>query len=256
MSDHAPTRLAQQQFALARHLRDPHSSPPPVGLEERRLAVYRELFLNNIEGLLASGFPVIRKTLGDARWRPLVRAFYREHRSHTPLFAEIGGEFTRFLQDRAGTSDQPAWLPELAHYEWVELALQLAAVDPPAHDMSDDLLDGVPVVSPLAWPLAYQWPVQRISPDFQPDALDPAPTLLLVRRTEQHDIRFAELSPLVYRLLQLLGEGTHTGRDALRTLAEEAQATDSEEFFATGSAMLQRLRVEGTLVGARVVPEH
>lgn len=256
MSDPAPTRLAQQQLALARHLRDPQHNPPPPGLEDRRLAVYRELFLNNIEGLLASGFPVIRQTLGEARWWSLVRAFYAEHRSQTPLFAEVGGEFVRFLQDRAGASDPP-WLPELAHYEWAELALQLAEDAPPALEQEcapdspagQALLDGIPVVSPLAWPLAYQWPVQRIGPGFQPDTHDALPTLLLVRRDAAHEVRFAEVSPLVFRLLQMLETGDRSGLEVLHALAGEAAATDLPAFVEQGRLMLVRLHAEGTVLG-------
>ena len=37
-----PARLRAQQFALSRHLRDPATVAPPDGIEERRLAVYRD----------------------------------------------------------------------------------------------------------------------------------------------------------------------------------------------------------------------
>ena len=36
--------LRAQQYALARHLRDPQRHAPPPGVEARRLKVYRELF--------------------------------------------------------------------------------------------------------------------------------------------------------------------------------------------------------------------
>ncbi|HPO24365.1 MAG TPA: putative DNA-binding domain-containing protein, partial [Arenimonas sp.] len=49
----APERLRQQQFALAKHIRDPEANLPPPDIEDRRLAIYRELFFNNVEGLLA-----------------------------------------------------------------------------------------------------------------------------------------------------------------------------------------------------------
>ena len=114
--------LRKQQFALARHLRDPARHAPPPGIEARRMRVYRELFFNAIEGLLAGGFPVIRATLGDVRWKQLVRAFYATHRSRTPLFPQVAGEFVDWLEsDAAG--EQAKWLSELAHYEWVEQAL-------------------------------------------------------------------------------------------------------------------------------------
>jgi len=186
-----PDALREQQFQLAAHLRDPSVNPPPPGIEDRRLAIYRELFFNNIEGLLSGNFPVIRKTLGEQRWRKLAREFYALHRSHTPLFAEIGREFIRFLQDRVETAtDDPPWLAELAHYEWVELGLQINDDEVPAHEVHGNpgsspgqvLLAGVPVLSPTAWALAYAWPVPHIGPDYQPATPPETPTLVLVRR--------------------------------------------------------------------------
>lgn len=245
--------LREQQFALARHVRDPQSNPPPPDIEDRRLAIYRDLLYNNIEGLLAGNFPVIRKTLADVDWHALVRAFLADHRCRTPLFTEIGREFIRFLESRqeAGAGDPP-WLAELAHYEWVELALQISDEALPPHDPQGDLLQGPPQVSPFAWALAYRWPVQRIGPQHRPDAAPESPTLLLVRRDGAGDVRFAEISPLVYRLLELLGESDPpTGRESLARLASEAGATDTEAFLREGAAMLQHLRDEGTLLGTR-----
>jgi hypothetical protein len=243
--------LRQQQFALSRHLRDPVAYPPPPGIEERRLAIYRDLFFNNIAGLLAGTFPVIHATLGESTWLQLVRAFYAQHRSHTPLFPEIPREFIRFLESRAELGDDdPLWLVELAHYEWVELALQLADDQAPAHDAQGNLLAGIPVVSPTAWALAYRWPVPRIGPDYQPTVPPESPTLLLVRRYAQQEIRFAELSPLVYRLLVILAEEANcTGLQTLQRLSDEAGVPADEDFIAQGAAMLERMREEGTLLG-------
>ena len=245
--------LHDQQFALSRHLRDPSSHPPPPGIEDRRLAVYRDLFFNNIESLLAGNFPVIRKTLGDEAWPVLVRRFYADHRSQTPLFPEIAREFIRYLESHDDDA-LPPWLSELAHYEWVELALQIADDAVPAHVPDGDLLTGEPVVSPFAWALAYQWPVHRIGPAFQPDTPPTGPTLLLVRRDASHQVRFAAISPLVYRLVELLGGGGRSGGDTLRQLAVEAGVDDIPAFVEQGAAMLSRMREEGTLLGT--APGH
>lgn len=242
--------LHDQQFMLARHLRDPHAHPAPPGIEDRRLAVYRDLFFNNIEGLLAGNFPVIRKTLGDDAWTALVRRFYADHRSQTPLFPEIAREFIRYLESRDDDA-LPPWLRELAHYEWVELALQIADDAVPVHVADGDLLAGIPVLSPFAWALAYQWPVHRIGPDFGPDQPPTEPTLLLVRRDAACQVRFAAISPLVYRLIERLGEGGRSGADALRQLAREAGVDDVPAFIEQGAAMLARMRDEGTVLGTR-----
>lgn len=244
--------LRDQQYALARHVRDPAANPPPPGIEDRRLAIYRDLFLNGIDSLLAGNFPVIRRTLGDGAWRALVRRFYSEHRCRTPLFTEIGREFVQYLD---GLDDVPPWLHELAHYEWVELALQISDEPLPPHDADGDLLAGRPVVSPHAWALAYRWPVPRIGPDFQPGVPPEAPTLLLVRRDAAGDVRFSELSPLVFRLLQLLeDEATTSGRQALERLAGEADAGDVGAFVREGCAMLAQLHREGVVPGTAASP--
>lgn len=250
----AAESLRDQQFQLAAHLRDPQAPPPP-GIEDRRLAIYRDLFYNSLQGLLSGNFPVIRKLLADAGWHALVRDFYREYRCSTPFFPELPREFIQYLQQRSGQDrGDPPWLPELAHYEWVELALDLSEaslVDAP-HDVGGDLLEGVPVVSPLAWPLAYAWPVHRLSPQFQPDAAPEVATFLLVQRGADYKVRFNELSALTFRLLQRLSDHPGlSGREQLLALAAEAQAPDPGAFLVQGRAMLEQLRDAGTLLGTQ-----
>lgn len=254
----APDALRTQQFAVARHLRDPVHVAPPAGVEDRRLAVYRELLYNTVQGLLAGNFPVIRQTLPDDDWHALVRAFQANHRCQTPLFTEIGREFVRWLEARAdGDPALPPWLPELAHYEWVELALQISDAGLPpgidtlvdaAGDTGHALLDGIPLASPQAWALAYRWPVHRIGPAHRPSQPPPSPTLLLVRRDGTGEVRFATLSPLAFRLLELLADGSLTGREALHALAHEA-GVPGEAFLEEGAAMLARMHAEGTVAG-------
>lgn len=259
----ASGELRVQQDALAAYIRDPEHVAPPDGIEERRLKVYRELFFNNVEGLLAGNFPVIRRIYGPERWRALVRAFYRDHGSRTPLFTEIAREFLRWLESGAAGDAEP-WLCELAHYEWIELALQISeasdadvALAPEAADIGhgQGLLDGSPALSPLAWPLAYAWPVHRIGPDYRPHAPPAQPTLLLVHREAGGKVGFHVLNPLTYRLLQRLDEAPElSGRAQLEALAAEAQREDVETFVADGAAMLLQWRDKGIVLGTRAHP--
>ena len=255
MVEGAAPSLRARQLALSRHLRDPRAAAPE-GIRAERLALYGRLLYNNLQSLLAGNFPVIRTTLPDARWHALVRAFYAGHRCRTPLFTEIGREFVRWLEE-VPDPVLPPWLAELAHYEWVELALQIsdAAMPPDARPLDGDssatLLDAVPVLSPLAWALAYRWPVHRLGPDYQPAQPPDAPTLLLVRRDARGEVRFAGLSPLAFRLLELLAPGNRAGRDCLLALADEAGADDPDALLAEGAALLARMAAEGTICGSR-----
>lgn len=253
--------LTAQQDALAAYIRDPERVPPPPGIEERRLKVYRDLFFNNVESMLAGNFPVLRKLYGDDGWRTLIRTFYRDHGCQTPLFTELAREFLRYLEARASPDksrdaghDDPPWLQELAHYEWIELALQIseARIDDIAHDPDGDLLDGRPLVSPLAWPLAYVWPVHRIGPDHRPDTPPEAPTLLMLRREADGTVSFHALTPLAFVLLQRLdAQPQLSGLEQLHTLAEEAATADTRAFVREGAAMFARMRAEGTILGIR-----
>jgi hypothetical protein len=246
-----PDILRAQQVRMARHLRDPGTHAPPQGIEERRLRVYRDLFFNAIESLLAGSFPVIRETLGEAGWKALVRAFYARHRSRTPLFPRVAGEFVDYLDAQADDAMLHPWLPELAHYEWIEQALYTSDATLPAHDPEGDLLEGIVLLSPLAMPLAYRWPVAHIGPGHVPTQAPEQPTTLLVHRDADGEERFTQVAPLVHRLLELVRTHARTGREHLATLAREIGA-DAVELRALARPVLERLRADGiVLVTAR-----
>ena len=244
--------LAQQQAIFAAHLRNPdHTRPPPAAPE--RIAVYRELFFNNVRDLLAGNFPILRDIFGAAGWSALIRDFYREHRCTTPLFPELGREFLAWLDTRPA---QPPFLHELAHYEWIELALALDETDLPdvAADPAGDLLDGIPLASPLAWPLAYRFEVQRICARYQPHEPPAAPTFLLIRRDAADAIHFHQIDALAHALMLTL----HDNADATtgRTLIERliAGQPDAETLREQAITRLHALRARGAILGTRHPP--
>lgn len=240
--------LHDQLMTLARHVRDPHNNPPPPAIEARRLAVYRQLFFGNLDSLLAGGFPVLCSSLGSTRWKALIETFFADYRCQTPLFTEISGEFVDFLAEGGGAQDLPPWVVELAHYEWVEAALLLGDQREPTHDPEGDLLEGVPVLSRLAWPLAYEWPVSEIGPDYLPQEPPPQPTLVLARRGADMKVQFSRLAPLAHALLVSLQERACSGREHLRALAA-AIGVAPEEILPQGLALMENLRAQGVVLG-------
>ena len=141
------------QLDFAAHIRNPEVNPRPSDVEARRMKVYVDLFFNNIRSFIDGTFPVCASVLGESRWLDLIRGFVEVHASETPYFLQISEEFLTYLHDR-GLRDLPPFLLELAHYEWVELALDVAqeSVEPQSYDPSGELLGGLvlnPVVRPL-----------------------------------------------------------------------------------------------------------
>jgi hypothetical protein len=234
--------LAERQRAFAAHLRDPERVPAPADIEPRRMAIYRELFFNNLVDLLGGAFPVARRILGTDRWRRLVRDFYSGHRAHTPYFLELPREFLEWLRARESRSgDEPPFLDELAHYEWVEVALSISEEEPPPPPTgSTSRLEQPLAVSPLAWPLAYRWPVHRLSLEYQPSEPPALPTVLVVYRDAADTVQFLEIGAETARLLDAL-ESTPgmTGREAL---AQPPPAVDPAAARAAESALSDLLR--------------
>lgn len=235
------------QHEFGRHLRDPRRHVRPEGVPSRQSRIYAELVYNNLTGFLDTCYPVTRAVLGEKRWRRLNRRFFRESRCQTPWFREIPREFLDWLTT-AEVPLQP-WVCELAHYEWVELALDIMDTDVPACEDQGDLLSGIPVLAPALMNLTYSWPVQRISPTYRPRK--PKQTHLLVFRGRDDVVRFVQLSPLSARLVGLIGEGLHCGGDACLFVAREIHHPDPESVVAHGAELLEQLRAEGAIWGVR-----
>jgi hypothetical protein len=245
----------QKQYAFAAHIRDPENNPAPTGVEDRRMAIYRELFFNNLHNLLGSTFPVIKKLHKPEKFRYLIRAFMVQHEAQTPYFLEVPQEFLAFLQDEYELQDDDfPFLVELAHYEWVELALSVSEEvnDTTNVDPDGDLLEEIPVRSLLAWTYAYQYPVHRISKDYQPTEPGEALTFLVVCRKANDDMDFLELNPVTARLLELIEVNEQdSGRELLLKLADEINYPDVEALLQHGAEAMQQMRQTEILLGTR-----
>ncbi|MFJ2983214.1 MULTISPECIES: DUF2063 domain-containing protein [unclassified Pseudomonas] len=237
--------LREQQLCMARFIRDPLANAPPPGIEVRRLAVYRQLFFGNMQSLLAGSFPVLHASLASEQWQALIEDFYASHRCQTPLFTEVAGELVDYLQAR---DDLPGWVAELAHYEWIETVLLLADDSEPAHDPEGDLLDGVPLLSSVAAPLAYIWPVSHIGPGSIPLQAPAEPTLLLACRGADHKVHFSRLAPLAHALLVSLQTQPLRGREHFAALSMLA-GIELEVIESQGVAVLQALKAQGVVLG-------
>lgn len=238
------------QAEFCGHVRSPRTMARPKGVSAKRLSVYAGLLFNNMESTLAGCFPVCKKVLGMRRWNGLVREFFAGHRCSTPLFRQIPEEFLQWLS-QAESSSLPPFLPQLAHYEWVELAVAVSdAVSPTDWVANGDLLDGRPVMSPALMLLRYDWPVQRISPRFRPDQPLADPVWLLVFRDADDEVKFIELNQVSAQLVGLLQTDSCTGRAALMEIARTLQHPDPQQVVAFGADILSSLRQSGAILGA------
>jgi hypothetical protein len=218
--------------SFAARIRSPATAPLPAGVDVGRMAIYENLFRNNVQHFLDSGFPVLKSVLDEAIWQSIGDNFFASHRCETPYFLNIGQEFIVWFEAYAARrGDVPAFAYELAHYERVELLLDIAVEDVPDHGWS-----------PLAWPLAYQWPVHRLSPDFQPTACG-APTLLLVWRDRQDKVRFQTLAPGAWHIAQALSQGQD-----IAAMLDAVTSSVGEQYRADVQTLLLQWQAQDILV--------
>jgi len=217
------------------------------------MQIYRELFYNNVEDFLASSFPVIRAITDDARWHAMVRDYFSHHKAKTPLFPEMPREFLQYLEsEREPQTEDMPFLLELAHYEWVELALTIAEQKLPAHHHKGDLLAQIPVLSPLAWPLQYRYPVHQISPDFLPQQVGENVTSLVVYRDRQDEVGFLEINPVTACMLALLKDNKDkTGLQILQQIAQQLNHPAPQQVVQGGAEILQNLLERDILLGSQ-----
>lgn len=248
-------REVQRRFAA--HLRDPEGHAAPEGIEERRLAIYRRLFINNIEDLLGRAYPVLRGLHGPERWSGLARDFYREHGCHTPYFPRLAEEFLEYLSTERGLRPGDfRFLAELAHYERAEVVVAQQeeapeATDAGSADPAGDPMTGVPVLSAAARLLAYEYPVHRIGPNFVPEAPGEHPTYLVVFRDRDWRTGFIELNALSARILWYVEHDPAPGAELVLRVAADFDLPTGEVLQRSAEELLRHWLQRGVLAEVR-----
>lgn len=243
----------QIQHQLAEHLRDPKHYPPPEGLEDRRLNIYRRLFFKNISSFINRGFPVLRRLYQTSDWQDLIRSFYAHHQCQSPYFAKIAKEFVRYLDSEHKMRPcDPPYLSELAHYEYIELELSIATVsiDDSMINPDGDLLKGHPALSPLLQWHGYHWKVQQISPDYQPTKPETEINWIAVWRDFKNKVRFLCVTRGTVMLFDYLLKNPKTnGHDAILAVAQQHGHSNTEIALNNGRLLLETLRQKNIVLG-------
>jgi len=235
------------QLAFTSHLRDPKMHAKPAGVLDAQIAVYREIVFNNIFGSVSTCFPVFRQIMGKSHWLKLIKEFFATHQARTPFFREIPQEFLKFLANKESI---PIYFQQLAHYEWVELAINMQVVITPQLSPYTDVISEIPVLAPAHQLLVYDFPVHKISK--KNNIKNPEKTYLLVFRNEDLKVKFIELNTMTYILLNRILEKDFSGEQALESLAEDMQLKDNAPIIGFGLSTLKELVKQQAIIGSRI----
>ena len=189
----------------------------------------------------------------------MVRDFMANYRCQTPYFLEITQEFINYLQQSQSERPDPPFLIELAHYEWVELALDVSDAEPDwgRIDANGDPVSEIPVISPIAWSLAYQYPVHEIGPGWEQPGWEqseygPPRVFLIVYRNREDVVRFMEINAVTSRLVELASNNeTSSGGELIAQLAREMGRECDATLMDAGAEILSKLQASGIVLGVR-----
>ncbi len=238
----------QRQFLA--HLRNPEQQPLPTGFAPPGAAIYVDLLYNKFNDSLTTCFPVSRAILGETAWQRTLKDFIAHHRCLSPYYRQIPDEFVLYLQNERQVTDDPPFLAELAHFEWMELVLSIAEAGPVAAKPLSDAhtLDTVLVFAPVMRLLHYVWPVQRISRAYQPDEPPLVATHILGFRDAADQVQFIALNPATAGLILRLQEH-YTARQALQELGKDLTPSELSNLMLFGKDILADLHRQGAIIG-------
>ena len=247
----------QYQQAFTAYIRDPIGQPRPKNVAIKGMNVYKEIIFNNLFESVTACFPVARKVMGERAWLSLIREFFRVHSANTPIFRKIPEEFLTYLTnlEKYSSDALPVYLTSLCHYEWIELLVSTMAdnrsetvINNQIINDTDDLLEYQPAFSPTMQLLNYPYAVQKISPRYKPK--EKVATQLLVFRDAEYIVKFIELNPITYRLIELLQDKGMTSKQALTLIANELGNLPLSNVIEFGLGLLNELKIQGAVLGA------
>lgn len=254
-----PRDFQQTQAEFTHWLRHPDVAPLPAGILPARMHTYRELLFNNVINFVDITFPVVKALLPESLWQRLSENFFADHHCHSPFFYDISLHFREFVAalDWPELADFP-WLTELLHYEWMELAADIAEEPNPSMAPDCVLADencwnqiDTPIrLAMPAWPLAYQWPVASWTTETARADLQAQPQAVVLWRNQEDHVRSLTVEPLAAWLVERIQLGGQTPLpQTLSNLADElvsaSPGISHEQALASSQRVLLQLQRGG-----------
>ncbi|MBL6987094.1 MAG: putative DNA-binding domain-containing protein [Methylobacter sp.] len=242
----------QRQFLA--HLRNPEQQPLPAGFAKQGADIYIDLLYNKFNDSLTACFPVTYAVLGESAWQRLLGDFIAEHRCLSPYYRQIPDEFMLYLQNERRAIDDLPFLPELAHFEWIELVLSITEADAVVAEtlLDTHILDAVLVFAPVMKLLYYVWPVQQINRTYQPDEPSSIATHILGFRDTADQVQFISLNSATASLLMHLQNG-HTATQVLQELGKDLKTSELSNLMLFGKNILADLHRQGVIIGINIL---
>ena len=207
----------------------------PVG----QVDVYREQFwLRHIASLLED-YPTLEHLLGGASaFEALCRAFLKAHPPLSFTMRDLGASMAAFLASHPDYRDD-ALLADAARTEWAFIEAFDAAEAPPldatklATMPEDAWPNATLVLQPAMRRLALGYPAHLLRAEVregnEPERPEPRAVNLVVFRGPEESVRWIEIEPLPFQLLEAIACGEPLGRACEIVAASAAHPDEVDE---------------------------
>lgn len=199
--------------------------PAAAARDAERLSIYGRFCRIHRFEALQGAYPYVRaavlRVAGADAWERLVEAYFSAHPMHHVELNENGASLALFLDGYTAGAGLPAWLAELADFEWWEWCTRVAP---------DELADEEPGAGPLRLASTvevrpYRWDFaswiddasEEVGRDEAPCAQD---VYILFWRDPDLDPRREPATLAELRVLKCVSEGAAVPADAGETLAD------------------------------------
>ena len=211
--------------------------------DERRLNIYQGLLLNNLNEVISPCFPVLLSILPADTWWNILRDFLKHYRVTTPVFHELPFFMVEYLKNHS-PADYP-FAHELAHYEWIELEVELSEPETTQSGISTiSLLKQVWRLANTARLLEYNYEVDKICLDYQPH--EEVKTYLTVYQIEG-EVAFLKLNELSFQLLSMMLNESMSARDIIHLLCETHPQLNEADLVSACISLITQLFDENIL---------
>ena len=182
---------------------------------QEKINLYHSIAFNNLSSLIEPCFPILRSVLSEEVWLSLLIGLFETVKFRTHIFHRVPFEMVKYL--KANTLKNRLFASDLAHYEWLELELELIKIDERVtnYDINLNLLNKSWQLSSHSRMLAYSYDVHNIGPNYIPDQI--MKTYLIVYK-KNNTVQFIKVSEHSFQLLEYILKEANTVQEIINEL--------------------------------------
>ncbi len=197
------TTTFQHQSALAAYCRTGKMTHIP-GVNRKNVSYYRRLVSNVVNDTLENAYPLTFELLSKKEWKNTVDDFLSKHPCHSPQVWYMPKEFYAYLIEKQHPIliKYPV-LKDLLWFEWIEIELFMMEDRVVGYRQIGNSLEDKLVLNPELAMLLFRYPVHLKNP-LQIIEKDKSDYYVVAHRDKEGEVKFNELSPAMFRVVEYL----------------------------------------------------